>query len=791
MAAGGTDDTLAGVVTIAGSSLPDGTELVAGRYRIVRWLGRGGMGRVYEAVDTELDERIALKVLRPGMSEESTERFRREVKLTRRIQHRNVARMFDIGEHNGEKFLTMELVVGEALKQVAAPMPWPQLKAIAQQICAGLAAAHAAGIVHRDLKPENILLEARTGRAVITDFGIARTVEDPSVTQVGAVIGTPRYMSPEQLNGREVDARSDLFSLGVMLFELATGERPWSGDNAIAVAVAQATSEPRTMDTQTTEIPPAFAEIISACLQLEPELRPASAEDVGNAIGGGASGLFAAAHATRVAKPTRRPVPVDDSRAREPTAPPPLAHAQPTSLSVLPTACAPGDEYLADGMREDLTDTLSTTSGLRVMPAGHVQMTPTSDPRTLGRDLGVEHVVVSTLRRTPAGLRIAARLINVSDGFQIWAHKSECAEAEILALAERIAAGIATALSTRASEATRPTDPRAVEHFLRGRAEMRHFWASHMRSAADQLERAVEYAPTSPPILGAYALAAVQAWVMSSMPDSAQRARKALDRALPFGHGEAYVAAASYWSNQGDPERGAQNLGIGLVRAPMSGFAHELAGRISVEVESLVAARHHFETAVGLDPGRAMVINSDLARLEALGGQWESAEQRVAQLMADSDPSMVQLGWVLTARFSAWRGRTEQMIEASSNFAPRMGEGATKISEFMRDLATTGAIDPTAWKRFLAMFSGADQPVRQQLMGLQLLTEGSLIFDRCEIALDTLEIAAQRGLMDRVWLDHCPLFLKLAKEPRYVPIRARVAERAARVYAAFRSTQTG
>jgi serine/threonine protein kinase len=791
MAAGGTDDTLAGVVTIAGSSLPDGTELVAGRYRIVRWLGRGGMGRVYEAVDTELDERIALKVLRPGMSEESTERFRREVKLTRRIQHRNVARMFDIGEHNGEKFLTMELVVGEALKQVAAPMPWPQLKAIAQQICAGLAAAHAAGVVHRDLKPDNILLEAETGRAVITDFGIARTSEDPGVTQVGAVIGTPRYMSPEQLNGREVDARSDLFSLGVMLFELATGERPWSGDNAIAVAVAQATSEPRTMDTQTTEIPPAFAEIISACLQLEPELRPASAEDVGNAIGGGASGLFAAAHATRVAKPTRRPVPVDDSRAREPTAPPPLAHAQPTSLSVLPTACAPGDEYLADGMREDLTDTLSTTSGLRVMPAGHVQMTPTSDPRTLGRDLGVEHVVVSTLRRTPAGLRIAARLINVSDGFQIWAHKSECAEAEILALAERIAAGIATALSTRASEATRPTDPRAVEHFLRGRAEMRHFWASHMRSAADQLERAVEYAPTSPPILGAYALAAVQAWVMSSMPDSAQRARKALDRALPFGHGEAYVAAASYWSNQGDPERGAQNLGIGLVRAPMSGFAHELAGRISVEVESLVAARHHFETAVGLDPGRAMVINSDLARLEALGGQWESAEQRVAQLMADSDPSMVQLGWVLTARFSAWRGRTEQMIEASSNFAPRMGEGATKISEFMRDLATTGAIDPTAWKRFLAMFSGADQPVRQQLMGLQLLTEGSLIFDRCEIALDTLEIAAQRGLMDRVWLDHCPLFLKLAKEPRYVPIRARVAERAARVYAAFRSTQTG
>src|SRR5450432_23534 len=125
MASGETDDTLAGMVTIAGSALPDGTELVAGRYRIVRWLGGGGMGRVYEAVDTELDEHIALKVLRPGMSEDSIERFRREVKVTRRIQHRNVARMFDIGEHNGEKFLTMELVDGEALQ--IGVLAWPRL----------------------------------------------------------------------------------------------------------------------------------------------------------------------------------------------------------------------------------------------------------------------------------------------------------------------------------------------------------------------------------------------------------------------------------------------------------------------------------------------------------------------------------------------------------------------------------------------------------------------------------------------------------------------------------------
>ncbi|HEY0250976.1 MAG TPA: serine/threonine-protein kinase, partial [Kofleriaceae bacterium] len=183
--AGGTEDTIAGAQTGGGGSFADGNELVAGRYRIVRWLGGGGMGRVYEAIDVELDERIALKVLRPGMSEEAIERFRREVKLTRRIQHRNVARMFDIGDHDGEKFLTMELVVGEALKAGNAPLPWQQLRSIAEQICAGLAAAHAIGVVHRDLKPDNILLEAETGRAVITDFGIARTTEEAGVTQIG------------------------------------------------------------------------------------------------------------------------------------------------------------------------------------------------------------------------------------------------------------------------------------------------------------------------------------------------------------------------------------------------------------------------------------------------------------------------------------------------------------------------------------------------------------------------------------------------------------------------------
>src|SRR4051794_34043721 len=189
MSIGGEDDTLASSMPTsmeAGTNTGVGqaSEVVAGRYKIIRWLGGGGMGRVYETLDTELDERVALKVLRAGLSDDAIERFRREVKLTRRIQHRNVARMFDIGEHKGEKFLTMELVEGEPLtREIGQPMDWARLEDVTKQICAGLDAAHATGVVHRDLKPDNVLIERATGRAVLTDFGIARSAEDPSVTQ--------------------------------------------------------------------------------------------------------------------------------------------------------------------------------------------------------------------------------------------------------------------------------------------------------------------------------------------------------------------------------------------------------------------------------------------------------------------------------------------------------------------------------------------------------------------------------------------------------------------------------
>ncbi len=784
----GDDDTL------AGSSLPSGTatseseagELIAGRYKIVRWIGGGGMGRVYEAFDNELEERIALKVLKAGLSADAIERFRREVKLTRRIQHRNVARMHDIGDHDGEKFLTMELIDGQSLTGDVgmAPMTWERLRSVAEQMCDGLAAAHAAGVIHRDLKPDNVMVERVTGRVVITDFGIARSEDDPGVTRIGAVIGTPRYMAPEQLAGAELDGRSDLFALGVMLFELATGRRPWDGDTAVAIAVAQATQPPRSLDTATTPIPASFIAVIAACLQLDPAKRPAGAAEVRAAIAAGGepvSSAGAETRASRSSKPRRTLTPPPPSQA--------ITLAEPTTLAVVPIACAPNDEYLADGLVEDMIDTLSGTVGLRVRPAGIARTRPEPDPRELGARLEVDHVVIGSLRRTAAGLRVSARLISVADGFQIWAHRADCNEAEILELADEIAGGIAAALSARASSSPQRTDPRAVDLYLRAKAELRRYWGNHALAAADLLSQAAEYGPVSSPILGALAFARVHAWVMRSQADLAPAARAALERGLATGHGEAYLASAIYKVNSGDPIGGGSDLGIALVRSPMSAIAHETAGRILVEVSTTAEARHHFEIALGLDPGRIKVIATDLARLEGLEGKWDSADERLLPLVNDPDPSIAQLGAVFEARLQCWRGQREQMLVFAEKFVPRMGGNAARIADFVKQATVTGRVDPAAWEGFLAIYANrnADMPTRQQLFGLQLLTEIALMFGDRDAALATLSRAVERGLMDIVWLDHCQALHPLYGLQQFYELRLVVAERATAVLGAIRS----
>ena len=221
----------------SGSSLEDGG-ILAGRYEIIKQLGEGGMGAVFKARDIELDRLVALKVIRPELAGNPAilQRFKQELILARKITHRNVIRIFDLGVADGFRFITMEYVEGEDLSSVLEKRPKLEPEEavnILRQVLGALQAAHTEGVVHRDLKPQNIMIDP-TGRACVMDFGLARSLEATGMTQVGAVMGTPAYMSPEQAKGMTADERSDLFSLGIIAYQLLTGVVPFKADTALA-----------------------------------------------------------------------------------------------------------------------------------------------------------------------------------------------------------------------------------------------------------------------------------------------------------------------------------------------------------------------------------------------------------------------------------------------------------------------------------------------------------------------------------------------------------------------------
>ncbi len=245
----------------------------AGRYQVIEELGRGGMGTVYKVYDTRVREKIALKLLKPAVASdaETVERFSSELKLARKVAHRNICRMFDLGETEGSYFITMEYVHGEDLKALMrkfGQLSAAQAISIVKQVCEGLAEAHRLGIVHRDLKPSNIMVDEE-GTARIMDFGIARALRTKGITSAGIMVGTPEYMSPEQVEGLEVDARSDIYSLGIVLYEMLTGGTPFQGETPLAVAVKHKTEVPVPPAKLNPQLPEEIDRLVLHCLEKE------------------------------------------------------------------------------------------------------------------------------------------------------------------------------------------------------------------------------------------------------------------------------------------------------------------------------------------------------------------------------------------------------------------------------------------------------------------------------------------------------------------------------------------
>lgn len=255
-----------------------------GRYQILKELGRGGMGIVFQAYDKQLNEQVAIKILSPMLStnSEALERMKREVSAARRITHPNVIRIHDISEAGGLNFVSMEYFNGVSLKdqiRKSGAMSLMQAFNIAAQICEGLEAAHQKGVIHRDLKSQNIIVNA-AGQIKIIDFGLAHTAQLEGLTATGLIMGTPEYMAPEQVEGKKVDERADLYSLGIILYEIFTGKVPFSGDSAIAIGFKQMKEEPPKPRTLNGQLPEAVENVILKALSKSPMQRYRSASEL-------------------------------------------------------------------------------------------------------------------------------------------------------------------------------------------------------------------------------------------------------------------------------------------------------------------------------------------------------------------------------------------------------------------------------------------------------------------------------------------------------------------------------
>lgn len=463
-----------------------------GHYRILGRLGGGGMGVVYSAEDTHLGRRVAIKVLNEEMARNAVflERFRREARVVASLNHPNIVTIYAVEEANGAPFLAMELVEGDPLSEriVSGGAPMDELLAIAIPLINALVAAHERGIVHRDLKPGNVLL-GRDGRLRVLDFGLAKVnvlnstpdaetaVRPEELTEAGAVLGTRPYMSPEQVQGKPLDHRSDIFSLGVMLYELATGDRPFKGETQAELISSILRDKPREITDVRVDLSDHFGRIVRRCLEKDPTRRYQTALDL------------------RLELEDLQRSGSDESVKRAP------------SVAVLPFADMSPEkdqDYFCEGIAEELINGLGRIENLRVISrTSSFQFKGTAlDVREIGRRLDASTILEGSVRKAGTRLRITAQLVNVGDGYRLWSDRFDRDMKDIFAIQDEIAESIVAALEVKLSPKERRAlqnvatrDVEAYDFYLRGRKFFYQMNQKSFQFARQMYVKAIEIDP--------------------------------------------------------------------------------------------------------------------------------------------------------------------------------------------------------------------------------------------------------------------------------------------------------
>lgn len=490
-------------------------ELVAGRYRIVAPLGRGGMGDVYRAQDTRLDHEVALKFLpeRAANDDRMIERLVSEVRIGRQIAHPNVCRLYDIADDRGQTFIAMEFVDGEDLASLLrriGRLPSDKAMMLTRDLASGLAAAHDLGVIHRDLKPANVMIDGR-GHAKITDFGLAVLRSD---AHAGEFAGTPTYMAPEQLDGSAVNARSDLYALGLVLYEMFTGRRLFDADSMAEIRRLHERPKP-SISSSVGDIDPSIESLILSCLEENPEKRPASAY----------------ALLERLPQSPSTPAP---ARSRHT---PSGAGTDRRSVAVLPfedLSPDKSDEYFSDGLAEEIISDLTKVRALRVISRGSsMRFKGSQDIPSVARELQVAYVLTGSVRKAGNNLRVTANLVDGHADSLVWSEKFRGTLDDVFEIQETVARSVAEQLKVKLTEeesaklTERPIpNATAYEYYLRARASILKFTKEGLAAGMELLRRGLEIVGDNVLILSAMAYAWWQ-YYNSGIDVDAENLRKA------------------------------------------------------------------------------------------------------------------------------------------------------------------------------------------------------------------------------------------------------------------------
>jgi eukaryotic-like serine/threonine-protein kinase len=628
-----------------------------GSYEVIALLGVGGMGQVYRARDPRLDRDIAVKILQTDDAEHR-KRFAREARAIAALNHPNIVTIHSVEEFDGQPFLTMELVEGTPLNRLIPPGGFElhELLSIAIPIADALAAAHARGIVHRDLKPPNVMV-CPDGRVKILDFGLAKNLArnvDPAhlvsaeETREGQIIGTLAYMSPEQLMADTVDARSDIFSLGVLIYEMATGKRPFDGPNAAVVLVSLLNNPVPLIGGAAADLD----RIIARASARKPGGRYQRVTDLVSDLRALMTGM-----ALTTPPVTRLP-----------------------AIAVLPFANLtndPDQEYFCDGMAEELISALSRVKGLAVVSrTSAFQFKGTQiDVREIGERLDVQTVLEGSVRRAGNRLRISAQLVNVADGYHIWSERFDRTIDDVFLIQDEIARSITESLRVTLTRpmtgmmVKAPTSSLEAYHlYLRGRFLLNRF--ADLYGSLTGARKCFEDAVALDPMYSAAyaglseACTALGYTTFLPAPEASRAALEAaecavtLDPALPEGHTALGWTKTLFATDMRTAERDFQRaIDIAPGYAPAHGYYALLLcgfGRFGEAIDHANQARQH-------DP-LWMMMPFIMSQVLICARRFKEAEHQMREVLS-IDPNMDGCYWYLSSAL-AGQGRLEEAIEA-------------------------------------------------------------------------------------------------------------------------------